>query len=245
MTARRRRARVRVQESPLGRELRVDDTFASWYRPGSATTGSVWDALAAPILALPQARRRRVLILGLGGGSAARLMRALAPKARIVGVEFDADVLRAARRHFDLDALALEVVHDDARAFLARERRRFDLVCEDVFVGTGSRVRKPDWLPEPGLALAARRILPGGLLVTNALDEAPRALRILGNLRPGRLQIEVAEYDNRILVAGPADLSAKDLRRAVAASDLLAPVLPRLRFRTLSGRAPASSERVS
>jgi spermidine synthase len=56
-----------------------------------------------------------VLVLGLGAGSAARLVRALAPRARIVGGERSAEVLRAARRHFGLDALGVEVVHADAR----------------------------------------------------------------------------------------------------------------------------------
>ena len=54
---------------------------------------------------MPPARRRRVLILGLGGGSVARVVRALAPRAKIVGVEMNGAVLRAARRHLDLDAL--------------------------------------------------------------------------------------------------------------------------------------------
>src|SRR5262245_41530744 len=80
-------ARVEVREGRRGRALRVDGTFASWYTPGSALTGSVWDALAAPLCWLPKLRRRSVLVLGLGAGSAARLVRALAPGARIVGVE--------------------------------------------------------------------------------------------------------------------------------------------------------------
>ena len=41
-----------------GRELRVEGTFASWYTPGSHVTRSVWDAIAAPVLALPPRRRR-------------------------------------------------------------------------------------------------------------------------------------------------------------------------------------------
>ena len=60
-------------------------------------TRCVWDAIAAPILWLPESRRRRILILGLGGGSIARIARALAPKAEIVGVELDRDVVRLAR----------------------------------------------------------------------------------------------------------------------------------------------------
>ena len=86
--------------------------------------------LAAGIAALPRRRRRSVLLLGLGGGSAARVARALAPRARIVGVEIDPSVVRLARRWFDLDALGIEVVVEDARAYLEKCPRRFDAVLE-------------------------------------------------------------------------------------------------------------------
>ena len=225
--------RVRVVERRGWRELRVDGTFASRFRPGDAATGSVWDALALPVLALPAARRRRVLILGLGGGSAARLVRALAPRAAIVGVELDAGVLRAAREHFGLDALGVEAVLADARAYLEGVRSRFDLVIDDVFVGRGLRVRKPDWLPEPGLGLAARRLAPGGLLVANTLDDYPAAARALQRRFPAAVRIRIAGYDNRILVGGAAGLDARALRAAVAAEPLLAATLPKLGFLTL------------
>lgn len=231
------RARVRVQESRFGRELIVDETFASFYRPGQVSTGSVWDAIAAPLLALPPARRRRVLVLGLGGGSAARLVRALAPQCELVGVEFDPEVVRVARRELDLDGLGIEIVTDDARAFLAREKRRFDMVIEDVFVGSGDAVRKPDWLPTPGHQLAARRVAKGGLLVSNALDEAAEVSRVLHTLFPAQLCITIEDFDNRVFAAGPAGLSARALRREVGRCEILAPTLPALSFRS-SVRAP-------
>jgi spermidine synthase len=224
--------RVSVRPRGGGLELRVDGTLASFLVPGRETTGSVWDALVAPLLLLPRRRRRRVLVLGLGGGSAARLVRALAPGAHVVGVEFDAEVLRAARRWLGLDGLGVEVVRADARAFLASERRRFDAILEDVFVGTARAVRKPAWLPEPGLVLAARRLAPGGILASNALDEAAAVETTMRRLFPGRLRIDVAEYDNRIVVGGPAGLSGRELRRRARAERLLAHALPRLSFRT-------------
>jgi spermidine synthase len=230
-----RGSRVVVRRSRRGRTLEIDGTFASFWSPGKATTGSVWDALAIPLLALPAARRRSVLLLGLGGASAARLVRTLAPRARIVGVEIDAEVVRAARRWFGLDALRISVRRADARAFLARERRRFDLVIDDVFVGSGVRVRKPDWLPEPGLRWAARRVAPGGVLATNVLEEGARSRRVLERLFPGVLEIRVADYDNRILVGGPSALRARALRRAALAEPQLRPTLSRLAFRTLLG----------
>jgi spermidine synthase len=230
----RKQTAVRVRRHARGLRLEVDGTFASWWQPGRAVTGSVWDALAAPLLALPPERRRSALILGLGGGSAARLVRALAPAARIVGVELDPRVLAVARRHFDLDALGVEVVCDDARSLLSRERRRFDLVVEDCFVGPGRAERKPDWLPEPGLALAARRLAPGGILVANALDEAAEVEKSLARRLPHRLALRIRGYENRVFAASRAPLDARALRRAIAADPVLGGSASRLRLATLA-----------
>jgi spermidine synthase len=228
-----------------GRALRIDGTFASWWTPGSEVTGGVWDALAAPVLLLPPARRRSLLVLGLGGGSVARVLRALAPDARIIGVERDRGVLRAARRGLGLDALGVEVVEADARAYLARLRRRFDLIVEDLFVGSGREVHKPEWLAGPTLAQFAQRLAPGGLLVSNALDEAPASASEFARLFPVTLCLSVADFDNRVLVGGPARHSALALRAALAREPLLAATLKRLRVRTLTraGVASPSSSR--
>lgn len=215
------------------RELHIDGTFASLWEPGRVTTGSVWDALAAALLALPARRRRRVLLLGLGGGSAVRIVRALAPGAQIVAVEIEPRVVRLAREWFDLDALGAEVVVADAREYVARTRARFDAVLEDVFVGTGRNAVKPEGLPLPLLARAARRVAAGGVLASNALDEAPAVAAALRDLYPRRVRIEIDDYDNRIFVGGPAGLSGAGLRRAVAGDPVLRATLPRLRFRTL------------
>ena len=234
MTSHRRQESVRVRRRRGGLALEVDGTFASFYRPGRIATGSVWDALVAPLVWLPPKQRSRVLILGLGAGSAARLVRAVAPGAHIVGVEASAEVLRAARRHFGLDELGVEVVCDDARRFLARTRRRFDLIIDDVFIGTEETLRKPSWLPLPGLERAAARLRSGGLLVSNTIDETREVAAALGRLCPRVLTIDVHDYDNHILVAGPARLDARALRSALRASSILAPSLEVFRVRRLS-----------
>jgi spermidine synthase len=247
---------VRIEDEGEARSLVVDETFASFYRPGEVATRCVWDAIAAPLLWLPPARRRRILILGLGGGSVARLVRALAPEAEIVGVELDRDVVRLARAHLDLDSLAVRVEIADARVFLERDRGRYDAILEDVFVGQGDAVHKPDWIPEPGHALARRRLAPGGLLVSNTLDEHARVSRALRALFPAQVSIEVEDYDNRVLVGAAAGLSGAALRERVAQDPVLRGSLPLLSFRTRSApgdetrrprrprgraRAPASS----
>jgi len=227
--------RVEVKRSGKGRALWIDGTFASWYEPGNAITGPVWDALAAPLLLPPNPRRDRVLILGLGGGSVARVVRALASKARITAVEIDAGVVRAARRWFDLDGLRVEVVRGDARRYLERTRRRFDVILDDVFVGNRRNVRKPDWLPDPGLALAAALLRPGGILVSNAIDEAASVAREMRRLFASTLQIEIEDYDNRVLVGAGFPLSGRALRTALTRNPTLAATVQRFKIRKSTG----------
>ena len=175
--------RVEVRRVRDGLELRIDGTQASVHRPGRALTGVVWWALASPILLLPPNRQRRVLLLGLAAGSVGRAVRALDPGAEIVGVELDREVLRLARLHFGLDRLRIEVVVGDALEYLRRERRRFDLIVEDLFVGPSRSVHKPDWLLGEGYRLIRRRLRPGGYVVSNTIHEMPaivRAMRPLG-----------------------------------------------------------------
>jgi spermidine synthase len=247
--ARAAKPRVRLEDSDGARSLVVDETFASFYRPGELATRCVWDAIAAPLLFLPPKRRRRILILGLGGGSVARLARAIAPEAEIVGVELDAEVVRLARAHFDLDRLGLRVELADARTWLESQARagaragRFDAVLEDVFIGRGDAVRKPDWIPEPAHAQAAGLLARGGVFVSNTLDEHGRVAAAMRERFASVAEIQVVDYDNRVLVAGDAALTGAALRRVVAASPILRESLPLLSFRTRGGAAGGASTR--
>ena len=206
------RPRVEVRRVRGGLELRIDGTQASVHRPGRALTGVVWWALASPILLLPRDRPRRVLLLGLAAGSVARALRALDPEAEIVGVERNPEVLRLARRHFDLDRLGVELVVGDALEYLRRERRRFDLIVEDLFVGTSRSVRKPDWVPGEGFRLIRRRLRPGGYVVSNTIHETPAIVRAMRPFGGRIVSLDVNGHWNSIVVCG-ADLGSRKLRR--------------------------------
>jgi spermidine synthase len=227
------KARVRVVEHGGARELRVDGALMSSIRPGGPTTHPVWEALGAPLALLPEGRRRSILLLGLGGGAVARVARTLAPHAQIVAVDRDREVVAAAHRHFGLDDLNVEVVVGDARAFLEHERRRYDAILEDIFVGPGRSVRKPEWLPEPGLTLALARLSPGGFLASNTIHERAAVARALLRHRRTLVQIAVEDYVNHILVAGPANWSAASLRCVLASEPRLRRTLARWSLRTL------------
>ena len=219
-----------------GLELRVDGTLASLHRPDRGLTGTVWWALAAPVVLLPRGRPPRVLVLGLGGGSVARAVRELAPRAEIVGVENDPAVLRAARRHFQLDRLGVELREVDARDYLATETRRFDLIVEDLFVGGVRAVRKPDWLLGEGYRRMRRRLRAGGLVSVNTIHETKAVLQALAAC-PGRIvSLDVRGHWNRIVHCGRDLPAPRELRRRLAAHSPLAGVLDSVALR--SCRAP-------
>jgi spermidine synthase len=215
-----------------GLQLRVNGTLASFQRPDRDATGPVWWALAAPIVLLPARRRPpRVLLLGLGGGSVARALRILDPAAEIVGVERDRTILKLARRHFGLDRLGVEVVVDDVFRYLRRERRRFDLVVEDVFVGPLRTVHKPPGLLDEAYPLIGRRLRRGGLAVSNTIHESPAVVRAMRPFGSRVVSLDVRRHWNRIVIGGRDVPPAREVRRRLARNGRLAPLLRQVAVR--------------
>ncbi len=172
-----------------------------------------------------------MLLLGVGGGSAARALRALDPQAEIVGVDYDAEVLRLARRHFGLGALRLELIVEDALDYLTRERRRFDVIVEDLFVGPARTVRKPSWLLGEGYRLIRDRIRKDGLVVSNTIHETPAVVDALRPLAWPTLSVDVRGHWNRIIVSSRDLTTARDAARVFRGSPLLERPSRRLSFR--------------
>lgn len=166
----------------------------------------------------------------------ARLARALAPDAKIVGVEFDPEVIRLARANLELDRLDVQIEIADALAWLKTAKGRFDVILEDVFIGRGDDVHKPAWIPEPGHRLARARLAGGGVFVSNTLDEHAEVAKEMSRAFPALVAIETEDYDNRVLVAGSKGLTGVALRRRVADSPILRESLGILSFRTQSPR---------
>ena len=226
------RPRVEIRRVRGGLELRIDGTQASVHRAGDALTGVLWWALASPILLLPRTRPRRVLLLGLAAGSVGRALRALDPDAEIVGVELDREVLRLARLHFGLGRLGIEIVVGDALEFLRHERRRFDLIVEDLFVGPSRSVRKPDWLLGEGYRLIRKRLRPGGYVVSNTIHEMPAIVRAMRPLGGRIVSLDVRGHWNRVTACGRDLPPPRALRKALASRVETSRILGRVALRT-------------
>lgn len=141
-------------------------SFSSWH-PRVLMTGLAWDAITAACLLRPGGPPRRVLMLGLGGGTVARQLGAISPGTRVTAVELDEGVVAMAREHMGLDGLGVEVVIGDAYEFVARDGGRFDVLIDDLYVTGRDDVSRPR-PPDGALLGQYRRLLePGGLVVVN------------------------------------------------------------------------------
>lgn len=146
-------------------------TFATWH-PRHAFTGYSWDALAAAALLRSSGPPASVLLLGLGGGTVTRQLRALLPAVRLVGVEIDAGVIDLARTYMALDEQRVEVHIEDAYGYLARTAEQFDVVLDDLFLTGPDDVVRTRVPQGETLKLLRARVAPGGLFVANLITDA-------------------------------------------------------------------------
>lgn len=75
----------------------------------------------------------RILILGLGGGTAAKVARWYWPKARITGVDIDPMMVKMGEKYLGL--VGVTKIRANAAEWIKRVGQKFDLVIVDLYRG--------------------------------------------------------------------------------------------------------------
>ena len=159
--------RLYVLDGENTRYLRFDSTFQSGM-PLDDPFGTVFpytDYLQLGLAYAPSARR--VLHIGLGGGTAVKRMWRDFPALRLDVVELDPEVVRVARRWFALPSDSrLHVTTEDGRRFLRTHEQRWDLIVIDAYFA--------DSIPfhlatAQFFELVRSRLEPGGVVVSNVI----------------------------------------------------------------------------
>lgn len=189
--------------------------------------------MLASLLVVPEPRR--ILVVGLGGGTLPQALEEIYPEARLTVLEIDPAVTKVAQEYFGYAPSArTEVVEQDARVFTKRTMRRidadtegYDLVMLDAFNG--------DYIPEHLLTreylMETRALMrPGGVLAANTFalsqlydHESTTYTSVFGKF----LNLRLAETGNRVILAqkaGGSDLIASHDRKALL--DVLRSRLP-------------------
>lgn len=158
-------------------------------------------AMAGFLFFVPQPRR--LLLLGLGGGSLAKFVHRHLPEADLTAVEISADVI-AFRDQFCLppDDGRFRVVCADAAAYLAEAAPSADVILVDAFDRHGAA---PEMCTLDFFESAHRALSGRGVMVVNLACERRERLALVDTIRTAFadnvLTLPVADDGNTIVFA--------------------------------------------
>lgn len=109
--------------------------------------------------------RKKVLILGLGGGSIARITNRLWPDAKVRGVDIDPVIVELGSKYLKLPR-AIDVVISDVTAFLKKDTDAYDLICVDLYQGD---TYPAEFETEVFVRTIKKHLSPTGIAVFNRL----------------------------------------------------------------------------
>jgi spermidine synthase len=163
---------ISVVESGKTRKLLVNGTLqsANWNSP---IVSKLFLGRAIEVLKEQEPDARKLLILGLGGGTMQQLAAKIFPGIEIVSVDIDEVMVQTAKDYFDLDSIPNHriIINDACRVIVEPEvfdikEGMFDSAIVDIFVG--------DKFPELGksgnfIGSLKRLVRPGGFILFNRI----------------------------------------------------------------------------
>ena len=197
--------------SPYNRDIRVLEEKGKYkiLVNGSRQSGEyvlkLWQHAFCAFGIIPSPDIRRILVLGVAGGTVIHLLHAMYPDANIVGVEIDTEMIRIGKKYFGLDRVeGLTLVESDANVFLAkavRAKKHWDMILVDTHVGP----EVPEFVnDERFLKLVRRARESRGIMIVNYLREL-KYQSLSGHLRTNLKKIfgnvrETDIYFNRFFM---------------------------------------------
>jgi spermidine synthase len=207
-----------VRTAGRSRRLYTNGVFHSQYHPDRAHSGGVWDLLVIPAFFRPPGRVKRVLLLGVGGGSAIHLLRHFVQPEEIVGVELSKTHLQIARQFFGIKKNMATLHHADAVQWLNDyDGPAFDLIIDDLF-GSDDDTERAVPADKTWCNTLLRNLNKNGTLVMNFIGgKALRKSACIAEPTIARhfkssFQLSLPAYENMIGVFLGAPSSSKSLR---------------------------------
>ena len=164
------------RRSKYNGELRVLKTFGMGtyiQSDGLTQSGGIVEAIWRQTLRrIPKTKFRnpKCLILGLGGGSAAKIIRKKWREAKITGIDIDPIMVELGKKYMGLDKYGVEIKISDAVKY---DAKGYDIVIVDLYNG--------DFFPKKFEYVGfLEKLKDGNLVIFNRLyygDKRPEAVR--------------------------------------------------------------------
>lgn len=122
------------------------------------------------------------LILGLGGGTVAKLIRKRYPEVEVTGVDIEPVFVEWGEKYFGMKELKIKTIVKDAYKFVQSNKQHFDLIIIDIYQGREYPLKFEE---EKFLKNILRLLSEDGAAVFNRLyfgDKRPDAMRFLKKL---------------------------------------------------------------
>lgn len=161
-------------DSPINGKIKVVKSlaFGTYIQVNNLTqSGGVVEGIWRSTLRKVKGQRlmvNRCLILGLGGGSAAKLIRKIWPMAKITGVDIDPLMVNLGIRHLALGNSKVDIKIQDAYNYVIQNSKlkKYDLILMDLYVG----YEMPEkFTTDSFLRLILKLLTGGGIAVFNRL----------------------------------------------------------------------------
>ncbi|MCG6937583.1 MAG: oxidoreductase [Gammaproteobacteria bacterium] len=226
--------RYQVRTAGRTRRLYTDGVFHSQYQPERLHTGGVWDLLMMPALFYAPGHIRRILLMGVGGGSVIHLLRHYIQPEVIDGIELNPVHLQIARRFFGISPSLANLVQADAIAWLQNySGPRYDMIIDDLYGEEDGEPRRAVDLDSSWLSTIRKHLSPQGVMVLNTMSS--RTLKQaacfthapLSKSFQSAYQLHLPVYHNAVGAVFRQPVQARGLRRRLAEY----PALNQLDFR--------------
>jgi len=208
-----------------------------------------------PLLWNPKAKR--VMIMGLGGGSAQRAFQSYYPDIHVDTVELDPAVAKAAKDWFKVKETAKHKIHiGDGRMFLRlNKKQKYDAIMMDAYSSNKYGSHIPFHLAtKEFFKLAAEDLTDDGVLAYNVIgsyqnfraDIVGSMYQTMKSVFPHVYHFPASDSRNIVIIAikSKRGLTTTSIKAKVDALRLARPKLPRLfgkRLARIRAKAPPSA----
>jgi spermidine synthase len=160
--------RIRIEEDDEARYMYFDRTLQSAMNLKDPTALRLIYSRYTSLGFTFRPDAKRLLLIGLGGGSIPKKLQKEFPSLEIDAVEIDPEVIQIAKSHFNVrESKNLRLHAQDGRLFLTRTQNQYDIILLDAYY--------TDAMPfhlatKEFFQLAQKKLTPNGIIVANLIS---------------------------------------------------------------------------